>query len=359
MSLEVVIYLCDNSSKTFTLPNGYVTTSQEYFNLMIKALKLPENLGKKCFALWLKSPLLDVQLKPCHIPYRMLQQWPHFLRRFSMATDKEKNTDEPIMLFRRNAFLKRSEEMSISETSVLNILQMEAKLNIQQGIYPCDQEDLEQLGALVCSSNYFCKERLRVNLAALLPAHVIRPKKGFFKRQESIEDKIVRCVKMKETSDAKVPDPLLEFMKICWQLPYYGSVIFHGIVEKPQNSSSFLTSFMRHQPEIEVYVAINTDGVWIIDSDKKHVLVGLKYNEFNWEVASSDAQQKASNDVYDQIPSLFLEFDTKDGNGKLLQILSKEAPMMSSMIETCLFMLEEKKGSEKNIIDPLQDTGWL
>ena len=60
MSLEVVIYLCDNSSKTFTLPNGYVTTSQEYFNLMIKALKLPENLGKKCFALWLKSPLLGL-----------------------------------------------------------------------------------------------------------------------------------------------------------------------------------------------------------------------------------------------------------------------------------------------------------
>ena len=30
---------------------------------------------------------------------------------------------------------------------------------------------------------------------------------------------------------------------------------------------------MRQQPEIEVYVAINTDGVWIIDSDKKVFLM--------------------------------------------------------------------------------------
>ena len=58
MSLTVVIYLPDNFGYSFAIPNGKTTTASQYFQLMIATLKLPDALAKKCFALWLKSPLL-------------------------------------------------------------------------------------------------------------------------------------------------------------------------------------------------------------------------------------------------------------------------------------------------------------
>ena len=58
MSLTVVIYLSDGCGEQFVIPNGNVTTASQYFQLMIANLKLPDALAKKCFALWLKSPLL-------------------------------------------------------------------------------------------------------------------------------------------------------------------------------------------------------------------------------------------------------------------------------------------------------------
>ena len=57
MSLTVVIYLPDGCGQQFSIPNGKVTTASQYLQLMIATLKLPD-LSKKCFALWLKSPLL-------------------------------------------------------------------------------------------------------------------------------------------------------------------------------------------------------------------------------------------------------------------------------------------------------------
>ena len=41
--------------------------------------------------------------------------------------------DEPALIFRRNAFLTIEEESQITDVAVLNILLMEARLNIQQG----------------------------------------------------------------------------------------------------------------------------------------------------------------------------------------------------------------------------------
>jgi len=36
----------------------------------------------------------DVQLKPHHIPFRMVQQWPTLIDRFSMGTEDEKSKGE-------------------------------------------------------------------------------------------------------------------------------------------------------------------------------------------------------------------------------------------------------------------------
>jgi len=56
--MDVVIYLSDNTGHQFTLPSGKTTPASQLLQIMIANLKLPDVLAKKCFALWLKSPLL-------------------------------------------------------------------------------------------------------------------------------------------------------------------------------------------------------------------------------------------------------------------------------------------------------------
>jgi len=357
MTIEVVIYLCDNSSKKFLLENGRSLTTVQFFELMLNALDLKDKqLATKCFSLWLKSPLLDVQLKPQHVPFRILQEWPHFVHKYSMASEMEKSADEPILIFRRNAFLTRKEEMNITDHSVLHLLQIEAKFNIQQGVYPCDDEDLQQLGELVCHNARNTEAKVRENLANLLPTEAkMKKRTSLFKRQPSVEEKIVKnLTQVQQKTSSIVENPLLEFMKICWQLPYYGSVIFHGIVEKQKSGNITSIFHAANSVQIEVYVGINTEGVYVIDAGEKHVLVGLKYNEFNWEITKPEDQAKNQANIesgkfpqHESMPSLFLEFH--DGNAStvhendssLLQIISKEAPMMNSMIETCMSIFNQ------------------
>ena len=51
-------------------------------------------------------------------------------------------------------------------------------------------------------------------------------KKTFLSRQLSIEDRVLRCVK-KLSEEKQSINCVVEFMKICWQLPYYGLVILY------------------------------------------------------------------------------------------------------------------------------------
>ena len=45
---------------------------------------------KDILALWMVSPLLEVQLKPHHKPFFIRREWNHFLQRFSSATQDKK-----------------------------------------------------------------------------------------------------------------------------------------------------------------------------------------------------------------------------------------------------------------------------
>ncbi|XP_076800492.1 putative FERM domain-containing protein FRMD8P1 isoform X2 [Clavelina lepadiformis] len=351
MSMSVVIYLPDNTGHQFDIPNGNYTTTSQYLQLMIATLKLPDSLAKKSFALWLKSPLLDVQLKPQHVPFRMVKQWPMLLEKYSMATDYEKAQDEPALIFRRNAFLTKEDEVQITNEAILNILMMEAKSCIQQGIYPCDTEDIEQLGALLClgkdeehkqdEDKHGMESVVKENLPTLVPSHMARAKRSFLNRQQSMEERVMVCLK-KASKESSI-NCTLEFMKICWQLPYYGSVIFSGFVEKASHSTFSL--WFSSQTQMCVLIAINTNGVWVIDKEKKHVLIGLLYDDFNWEMTTPEPNEDGLNaDTELQLPSLFLEFDDeKTKTNQLLQIVSKQAPMMDSMIETCILMIREKE----------------
>lgn len=76
-------------------------------------------------------------------------------------------------------------------------------------------------------------------------------------------------------------------------------------------------------------VAISLEGVHVIDNREKHVLLGLRFQELSWDHTSPEEEE----------PVLWLEFDG-DSEGtpvnKLLRIYSKQAELMSGLIEYCI-----------------------
>ena len=67
----------------------------------------------------------------------------------------------------------------------------------------------------------------RENLAGLLPTEAkFKKRTSLFKRQPSVEEKIVKNLTVSShQKTSTVENPLLEFMKICWHLPYYGLAV--------------------------------------------------------------------------------------------------------------------------------------
>ncbi|XP_058294914.1 FERM domain-containing protein 8 isoform X3 [Hylobates moloch] len=265
---DVLVYLADDTVVPLAVENLPSLSAHELHRAVREVLQLPD-IALDVFALWLVSPLLEVQLKPKHQPYKLGRQWPELLLRFTSAPDDDVAMDEPFLQFRRNVFFPKRRELQIRDEEVLRLLYEEAKGNVLAARYPCDVEDCEALGALVC----------RVQLGPYQPG-----------RPAACD---LRCA------------------------------FFHGEIDKPAQG------FLHRGGRKPVSVAISLEGVHVIDSREKHVLLGLRFQELSWDHTSPEEEE----------PILWLEFDG-DSEGtpvnKLLKIYSKQAELMSSLIEYCI-----------------------
>ncbi|XP_021781254.1 FERM domain-containing protein 8 isoform X4 [Papio anubis] len=286
---DVLVYLADDTVVPLAVENLPSLSAHELHRAVREVLQLPD-IALDVFALWLVSPLLEVQLKPKHQPYKLGRQWPELLLRFTSAPDDDVAMDEPFLQFRRNVFFPKRRELQIRDEEVLRLLYEEAKGNVLAARYPCDVEDCEALGALVC----------RVQLGPYQPGQPAAC--------------ALRCA------------------------------FFHGEVDKPAQG------FLHRGGRKPVSVAISLEGVHVIDSREKHVLLGLRFQELSWDHTSPEEEE----------PILWLEFDG-DSEGtpvnKLLKIYSKQAELMSSLIEYCieLSQVAEPAGPQDSATGPPSD----
>ncbi|XP_077677428.1 FERM domain-containing protein 8 isoform X4 [Eretmochelys imbricata] len=268
-SLDVLVYLIDDTAVQLSVDNLMSVTVHELHRIVRDALQLPE-CAMEVFSLWLISPLLEVQLKPKHQPYKVCRQWQELLLRFTDCREDEIMQDEPSLQFRRNVFFSKRRELQIENEAVLRLLYEEAKFNILEGRYPCDVEDCEQLGALVC----------RLQLGPY------------------DQDQHTACA--------------------------LNCAFFYGEIDKPAQG------FLHRGGRKAVSVAISLEGVYVMDSKEKHVLLGLRFQELSWDHTYPDEEEEHI---------LWLEFDGENEGtlvNKLLKIYSKQAELMSGLIEYCL-----------------------
>nr|KAF6437628.1 FERM domain containing 8 [Molossus molossus] len=286
----------------------------------------------------------EVQLKPKHQPYKLGRQWPELLLRFTDAPGDDVATDEPSLQFRRNVFFPKRRELQIHDEEVLRLLYEEAKGNVLAARYPCDVEDCEALGALVCRVQLGPFQpgqptacTLREKLGSFLPAHLCKRGHGLFaalwgrgaKAGTSEQGllnayrKVQEAVSGDSEREASLRTHYRAYLTKCHELPYYGCAFFHGEVDKPAQS------FVHRGGRKPVTVAISLEGVHVIDNREKHVLLGLRFQELSWDHTSPEEEESV----------LWLEFDgNNEGTpvNKLLKIYSKQAELMSSLIEYCI-----------------------
>ncbi|KAM4618004.1 FERM domain-containing protein 8 [Discoglossus pictus] len=341
-SLDVIVYLINDYPVPLTVDGLSSITAHELHRIIRDVLQLPD-IAQEVFALWLVSPFLEVQLKPKHQPYKVCRQWHDLLARFTKCSADDIHQDEPALQFRRNIFFPKARELQISHGSVLRLLYEEAKYNVLEGRYPCDIEDCEVLGGLSCrvemgpyNEEKHTPSMLRHKLDSFIPPYICKKKNGglltAFRnkggRQASFEQSLVNTYKEVTDNSACVEEEAVkshykEYLKKCHNLPYYGCAFFLGEVDKPAQG------FLSRSGRKSVSVAINMEGLSVIDRKEKHVLISLKFSELSWDHTYPNEDEHI----------LWLEFDGENEGtpvNKLLKIYSKQAELMSGLIDYCI-----------------------
>ncbi|KAG1928420.1 krev interaction trapped protein [Pimephales promelas] len=329
---ELLVYLASDSAVHLTLEGLGCMNAQELGRNVREALNIP-NSAVDVFAFWFCSPLLDLQLKPKHLPYKLCRQWQDLLYRFTEAPAEDISQDEPVLMYKRNVFCPRSKELQIEDGGVLRLLYDEAKMNILEGRYPCDPEHWLTLGALSCAvelgtglDDQALTAAIREKkLSSFLPAHAALGGGGFLStlrgrggRNTEMEHNLIKEYRTVCSSAATGPSQepvalLHQYLKSCHTLPYYGCAFFMGEIDKPAQG------LLHRGGRKAVSVGISLEGVYVMDVKEKHVLLGLKFSELSWDHSYPETEGDSH--------ILWLEFDGEEAGvhvNKLLKIYSKQ-----------------------------------
>ncbi|XP_072230734.1 FERM domain-containing protein 8 [Leuresthes tenuis] len=347
---DVLVYMFGDSAVHLSVEGLGSVTVQELSRSVRESLNIPDSV-QDVFAFWLCSPLLELQLKARHQPYKLSRQWQDLLYRFTEASEEDISQDEPFLQYRRNVFYPKSKELQIEDEAVLRLLYEEARSNILTGRYPCDPEHWMSLGALSLAldegagleGQQFTTTVREKKLSSFLPAHVVMGSGGLLStlrgkssRHAGLEQKLLEEYRKICTPAGNSLEPtqlLHQYLNMCHTLPYYGCAFFSGEIDKPAQG------ILQRGKRKAVNVGICLDGVYVMDVKEKHVLLGLRFSELSWDHSYPDEEGDSH--------ILWLEFDgEEDGTpvNKLLKIYSKQAELMSGFIELCVELKSASEG---------------
>jgi len=352
-SIEMVVYFQDKQGLHLTCEDGQHMEAGELFEIVMEEMKYPAEF-REVFSLWLVSDLLELQLKPNHVPFKLVCYWEELLEKYTTVDEDDRERDEPVIMFQRNVFYPKWKERDITNPEAIRLLCYEAKEMVIDGRYPLKPEQYDYLAGLTAQikhksydADVHTPEYYRDHLADYYPEHMAHTKwkfKGIVRDKKSPEFRIASCHRQchEMFSNIDSQDVMLKlyqsYMKFVWQLSFYGAAFFRGQIEHPGGSIRLWT--LDDDP---VWIAVNTDGVFILDMDDVQFLVGLPYQKLSWEYG-----EPKDKDNPDCMPCLFISWGAMEESKpvtKMLQIFSKEAMLADSMIEACIVLKQQEKSS--------------
>ncbi|XP_015768372.1 PREDICTED: FERM domain-containing protein 8-like [Acropora digitifera] len=314
---------------------------------MAENLSLP-TVASQIFCVWLISPLLQLQLKAHHRPFRLRKVWTELLKKFTNVTDEVAEKDEPILSYQRSSFFPVSEEKRIKDDRIIKRLFEEVSTALLEhcclnySVINFKKIFLVENLSLTCSQFFCC----RGQLTDYLPVWLCKSSWSLRGRgpRQSLEQKLLQQYSdiSEKVADVKACHKM--FLDFCWSFPFYGSVFFRGQIERP--ASSLLSNILGNA-DVPVRVAINRERVHVIDDNKNDILLSLAFDELSWDFTPAPAHDPGCMDTF------WLEFDAADQNNESpeaqrLQIFSKQAEMMDAMVQSCVFCDDPTQESQTN-----------
>lgn len=341
-AVEIVLWLRDRKGIHVNLEDGHLAEAADLFQIVIEQRGLPPE-SENIFSIWLVSPLLELRLKNHHKPFQLAQLWDDFCALYTDSSADEISRDEPVVMFQRNVFLTLEEEKKTSNEYILSLLYHEAKFNVVEGRYvmiPEDYHALAGIQALIDLDLYDEKNHVlsqyRSTLSRFYPPHMYKHRLHLLpvgkQKEPHCEEHLMeahRQISEKYTGveiRRIMKDLYKQYLKICWQYPFYGSAFFEGVIEKPCHK---VKKAILGCQQTEVICAINTDGITVIDKEKPEVILSVFYEELSWELDTNEDEE-------DLIPCLLVQFLNKEDteNTKVLQIYSRQAKLMDALIDS-------------------------
>lgn len=371
-SVEVVIWMRDRVGIHVTLEcAGHEATAEDLFEVVVGERNLPHDCDN-VFSIWLVSPLLELRLKKSHKPFQFAQMWDEFCALYTDSKPDEISRDEPVVMFQRNVFLTLEEEMRISHEVMLSLLYHEAKFNVIEGRYVVQPEEYDQLAGIQAlihlehyNANTHTRNQYKKELHKFYPEFMRKPKSTkFFKfgrrmddEEEPLEARVERAhrqisdaYKSKDIKEA-LPALYRTYLEVCWQYAFYGSAFFEGKIQKQ------VGKIKGHLPgvdkDMDVLVALNTDGICIIDQLGEDPVLAVPYEELSWELDTNEDEEN-------RLAVLLLQFLVTEGKEKVtkvLQVFSSQAKMMDALIDSCVKRKHQKRdqGGGKDKIESFPD----
>ncbi|KAL7076358.1 hypothetical protein ACQ4LE_004734 [Meloidogyne hapla] len=246
------------------------STANDLIRLMIKHLEIDDySAGEEALAIWFVSPLLEIQLKPCQIPYKIYQKWPAFLTRFTNAEDHEILLDEPLLVLRRNVLLTLDREIQLISKyeKLAEVLYFDARDKYLSGRYSVDIESsLELVGLQLaigfgpCNGNYNKMiDLIYDNLTELAPYSHTKLIKSFrlfglsmMECRKGLENQVIDEYRIASTHFHNNHERYIEFLKILGSSP---SVILQqtintNLAKKFKENSSCIFSYLNWKKTI-------------------------------------------------------------------------------------------------------------
>ncbi|KAI8044248.1 hypothetical protein M5D96_000399 [Drosophila gunungcola] len=314
-------------------------------------------LAQSVFGLWMTSALLEMQLKAHHCPYIVRVAWPSLLQKFSNSSPSDRKFDEPMIVLKRNVFFSKRDEEKIKDHRILELLYEEARNNVLTGRYIMEPVHSLMLGGIQArielgpyNSHTHTIGFFRENQARFLPPHVAKSSTWLWlpiSQKNSAEVKLLEQFK-RVPQTATTRKLMRKYLEFCWALPFYGAAYFHGQIEQPVRGIMALVN----QKDMEVLVAVNEKGVFIVDPYECTLLLGLRYEDLSWDYAKPSAS-----DDPECLTCIFLQFDAVENGiqvSKLMQIFSKQAAMIDALISHFTDQIRNKK-QEGNTQEPFHD----
>jgi len=322
---KIIVMKMDGTAIPIRCPQDKYTTTEEMLQVVNDTAK--EKLDKDAaplFGLWIVSASLQLQLKPHHLPFKIMKKWQEILESFAIGDTYD---EVPGIYWKRDALVHQDVEKKATSANAIKLLYYELEFNLAYSFYPVELNDAITFAALalrIRKGDAAKQGDIKAVPACFLPKHLESKSWGWTWRK-----KVYKAYKAHPPAGGKNLTLRQEYLKLGRKFSFYGSTFFYGGLEHE----------LPGRPDTMVRVGVNLDGVHVIDDDGNFIRLSLSYDEFTYNSYESQ----------DDEDCFLIEYDADDGSGKAQMVIwSPQANMIDTLVTRHIEELDRWQESLKS-----------